>query len=392
MTADIRTQGIKIISCVFDGSGYAQGIRNWISGMFFAGVPMWIQPISFEKDRPDLTTTLFDKDKPELGSTHDILDGLCRTPITYDINFIRLSPEVAVRFIEPGKINICSCAWETTLLDPHWVDCCNKFDAIFVESYWLTEVFKSSGVKVPIYLVPNCVDVRRFKAKEEVNKGTYTFYSIQQWTERKNGAGLLKAYFTAFDPRDDVQLVLKTYLTRVEEKQDQREVIKNHIETIKQSLNLLKGYPPVYLITEKLTNEAIDKMHEDCDCYVLLDRGEGLGLPYMDAAAAGNPIIATDFGGSRQFLNPENSYCVPYQMTFVDNMTWSPYYRGEQQWADPSLPTAAGFMRHVFENRDEAFAFGARARKDMETRFNSEMITKTLLGAIADVVAQRKNK
>jgi glycosyltransferase involved in cell wall biosynthesis len=375
---DVRIQGIKIVSCLFDGSGYAQGARNWVKGMLNLGVPMWAQPISFEQDRPDL------------GKDHDIMDALCRTPIPYDINFVRLSPEVAVKFIDPNAINICSCAWETTKLDPLWVDCCNKFDAIFVESAWSVDVFRNSGVKKPIYLVPNCVDVNRFKPKEQVTKGTYTFYSIQQWTERKNGIGLLKAYFNAFTSADDVRLVLKTYLTRVEAKQDQRDIIKDHIEGLKKSLNLLTGYPPVYLITEKLTPEALDTMHQECDCYALLDRGEGLGLPYMDAAAAANPIIATDFGGSRQFLNEFNSYPVNYQLTFVDNMTWSPYYRGEQMWAEPNLPHAAELMRYVFDHKDEAFEMGKKARKDMESYYNSEAVTKILLGALADVVALKR--
>jgi glycosyltransferase involved in cell wall biosynthesis len=375
---EIRIQGIRVVSCPFDGSGYAQGVRNWVKGMKDAGVPLWIHPVSFEKDRPDL------------GADFELFDGLCRQPCPHDINFVRLSPEVGVQFLDPNSINILSCAWETTRLDPMWVDCCNKFDAVFVESRWSVDVFKDSGVKVPIHLVPNYVDASLFKPKESVSQGTYKFYSIQQWTERKNGAGLLKAYYNAFTEQDDVLLVLKTYLTRVEEQQNQRDIIKEHISNLKRSLNLVKGYAPVYLITEKLTNEAIRKLHEECDCYVLLDRGEGLGLPYMDAAAAANPIIATDFGGSRQFLNETNSYPVKYQLTFVDNMGWNQFYRGEQMWAEPNLPNAAELMRHVYDNKSEAFEVGKQARLNMVDLYNSERITQVLLSNIADVVAKKR--
>ena len=54
MPVEVRIQGLKIVSCVFDGSGYGQGARNWIRGLYKMGVPLWIQPTSFEKDRPDL--------------------------------------------------------------------------------------------------------------------------------------------------------------------------------------------------------------------------------------------------------------------------------------------------------------------------------------------------
>ena len=375
---EVSIRGMRIVTCAFDGSGYGQGARNWVKGMANAKVPMWIHPVSFEKDRP------------ELGPDFDLFDALCRNPVQFDVNFVRLSPEVGVDFLEPSCINILSCAWETSKLDPLWVDCCNKFDAVFVESNWSIEVFRNSGVKVPLHLVPNCVDTSRFKVKNRFNTDTYRFYSIQQWTERKNGIGLLKSYFNAFSPSDDVVLVLKTYITRMEEQGNQREIIKEHISNLKKSLNLSRGYPPVYLITDKLTNSAIQKLHEDCDCYVLLDRGEGLGLPYMDAAAAGNPIIATDFGGSRQFLSEQNSYPVKYQLTFVDNMGWNRFYHGDQFWAEPNLLHGAELMKHVYDNREEAFVLGKKARKDMEDLYNSEKITQVLLSNIADVVAAKR--
>jgi glycosyltransferase involved in cell wall biosynthesis len=377
---EVRIQGLKIVSCIFDGSGYGQGIRNWLRGLRAAGVPMWIQPVSFEKDRP------------ELGEEALILESMCKNPVPHDINFVRLSPEVANNFLDPTAINICSCAWETSKIDKHWVECCNKFDAVFVESFWLVNVFKESGVTVPVYCVPNTVDVSLFKTKENVNlEKTYNFYSIQQWTERKNAMALLKAYFNAFSSKDNVRLVIKTYITRVEQSKEQGQRIKADIENLKKMMNLDKEYPPIYLITEKLSTEAIRTMHEECDCYVLLDRGEGLGLPYMDAAAAGNPILATGFGGSRQFLNSDNSYEVQWQPAYVFNMGWSPYYRGDQIWAEPNQVHATELMRRVYENREEAFEKGKKARETMETQYNSTVITQRLLSTIADVVATKRH-
>ena len=109
------------------------------------------------------------------------------------------------------------------------------------------------------------------------------------------------------------------------------------------------------------------------------------------AAAAGNPIIATDWGGTRQFLNAENSYPVNYQLTYVDHMShFSPFYHGEQKWSDPNLPHAAELMRHVYDNRDEAFERGKKARQTMEQHYNQEVVTKQLLNCIADVVANKR--
>jgi glycosyltransferase involved in cell wall biosynthesis len=378
---EVRIQGVKVVSCVFDGSGYAQGARNWIMGMYNESVPIYIQPVSFERDKPDL------------GDQGALMDAMCRTPRPCDVNFVRLSPEVAVQFIDPNMVNICSCAWETSRLDKHWVDCCNKFDGVFVESDWLVGVFKDSGVHVPVYCVPNCMDASKYTLKEKPNlDSTYQFYSIMQWTERKNGLGLLKSYFNAFDPeKDDVRLVLKAYLTRVEIANDQIDKLKSDIEMLKRSMNMDRAFPPVYVISDKLTTEAIQKMHEECDCYIILDRGEGFGLPHFEAATAGNPVIATDWGGTRQFLTPENSYPISCQPTYVCNMEWSQFYRGNQLWAEPNLVHASDVMRHVYKNRQEAFDKGLLARQTIENDFNSEKITKRLLAAIATVVQGKRN-
>jgi glycosyltransferase involved in cell wall biosynthesis len=387
---EIKIQGLRVVAPIFDGSGYAQGARNWIVGLVKKGVPLWIHGVAFERDQPSFASVPFDKTNPEMGSMHAVLDGLCSHPIPHDINFVRLSPEVGVGFLDKNSINILSCAWETDRLDPHWVDCCNRFDAIFVESEFAVEVFKNSGVKPPIYCVPNYEDVSNYQPKPGINTGTFRFYSIQQWTERKNGIGLLKAYYNAFTPEDDVLLVLKTYLTRVEENQNQAEIIKEHIANLKKSMSMLTAYPPVYLITQKLTDGEIIRMHEENDCYVCLDRGESWGIPFAAAAAAGNSIIATDWGGTRQFLNAENSYPVKCQLCYVDNMMWSQYYHGSQKWAQPSEPDASYLMRHVYDNRQESFDRGTRARKHMEQYYNQEMVTNQLLNCIADVVATKR--
>lgn len=388
---EIKIQGIRFVGPCFDGSGYAQGARNYLRGLINARVPMWVHPVSFELDRPDLTTVPFDRTNPTMGSMFDMLDGFCRTPKPHDINFVRLSPEVGVQFLDTNSINILSCAWECSLLHPQWTECCNRFDAVFVESQFAVDVFKNSGVTVPVYCVPNYENVSDYITKTEENKGTYKFYSIQQWTERKNGVGLLRAYFNAFTSADDVLLVLKTYITRVEENQNQRDAIKDGIANLKKDMNLPGNYPPVFLISDKLTDEEIVKMHEECDCYVCLDRGESWGIPFAAAAAAGNPVIATDWGGTRQFLNAENSYPVKYQLSYVFNMShFSPFYAGFQQWASPSEPDAAALMRHVYDSRGEAFLVGKKARETMGHYYNQEAITKTLLGAIADVVATKR--
>jgi len=77
--------------------------------------------------------------------------------------------------------------------------------------------------------------------------------------------------------------------------------------------------------------------------------------------ACGLPALATGWGGHTEFFTQDNGYPVDY--TLVPAQAKCPYYRGFQ-WAEPDTDHLADRMRHVFENRAEAQAMGARAASE----------------------------
>ena len=252
-------KGIRIVGPHLDGSGYGFCARRLIAALHKKSVPMKTHIVSFEKDRPDL------------GEEGELIMALSEAPTPWDVNIVRLSAEIAQQFIDPNALNIINFAWETSKLPNEWVEYVNRFDGAIVESKFVHDACVESGVIVPIYIVPNAIDYTSYIPKEKPKEGTYLFYTIAQWLYRKNIEGLLKAYWNAFDVKDDVRLILKTYLQRVEPDTTQVDEIKKRINDLKLSLQLQKELPPIYLVTEKLSTEALIQMHNDCDCYVLLE-------------------------------------------------------------------------------------------------------------------------
>ena len=366
----MKITGVKYTAPMLDNSGYAQASRGNIMALHELGVPLTLNPISFEKLRP------------ELGKYGQTIQSLVSKDIDYNINIIHTTPEFWGDHKEEGKLNIGYTIWETTKLHPAWPKYINdNVDAVMVGSEWNIEVFKNSGVEVPIFSVPHGISKNEYVGIEPFNvKGvsddTYMFYSIFQWTERKHPLPMIKAFWHAFQSGEKVALVLKTY--RSDYSDSEKEAIRTTIRRLKQ-VTPMDHYPPIYLIPNMLSNDEILGLHARGDCYVSLDRGEGFGLSPFAAGAAGNPVIITGFGGATEYAKSDNSYLVDYSLTPVFGMPWSPWYRGDQLWAEPDVKNGADYMRWVYLHKKKARETGAKLQKYIYDNFSWDVIGQKII-------------
>jgi len=362
--------GVKYIGPVFDGSGYAEAARNYVLSLHKKGYPVTLAPISFETARPDL------------GEDGKILQSLVNAEIQYDKLIVHSTPDLWDRYteFERNKYIIGYTVWETSKIVSSWAQACNKVDEVWVPSEWNMQVFRDSGVTVPLYRIPHAIDVpnldeiQKFNL-EGISPDAYVFYSIFQWQERKNPYGLLAAYNATFSGIDDVVLIVKTYNRNQE---DDLEAVKKLILDFRKYIHL-DNYPKIMLIVENMSREGILALHNRGDCFVLLQRSEGWGLPHFEAAACGNPVITPGYGGQVDFLNEENSYLTDYTLCPVTGMTWSPYYRGDQLWCEPDMEHAMKLMRHAYDNRDEAAGKGDKARQRVIENFTWDKVGDLML-------------
>lgn len=363
-------KGIKFIAPFLDNSGYAESSRQFIKGLYKKGIPVMIKTISFERSHPDLGE-----------ETTNLLNSL-KAEIDYDVVLMHLTPEHFSIFKEKGKLNVGYSYWETSAIHPEWVDNCNSIDAVLVACDWNVPSFVNSGVHIPVICSPPGIDSSEFDNKEPyrisgLDDNTFKFYSIFQWTERKNPAGLLRAYWSAFRTEDNVALILKTY--RFDYSDQEINYVKDEIKNLKKMFPLPYQHPPVYLISKMLSREEIVRLHALGDCFVLLHRSEGFGLPHAEGALSGNPVIATACGGNTMFMSEENSYPIGFNWTPFHSVPWIRWYMSNQMWGEPNIEQAIQTMRHVYDNRDEAEQKALKLKEKIETDFNWEIATGNLV-------------
>ncbi len=253
-----------------------------------------------------------------------------------------------------GKYKIGFTMLETTGIPQEWVRQANLMDEVWVPSTFNVKTFKDSGVTVPIYVIPLGIDPNYFnpRIKSYKKHSKYTFLTVFEWGERKAPEKILRAFSKAFSKKDDVLLICKVF------NNDGSVNVEHEI----QKLNLPKDGPDIiFLYNCKIDDYQMPTLYRSADCFVLPTRGEGWGMPILEAMACGLPVIATNWSSQVDFMNENNSYPLNVKK-LIDAQAKCPYYKGFQ-WADPDEEHLIYLMQHVFKNQEEARLKGTEASK-----------------------------
>jgi glycosyltransferase involved in cell wall biosynthesis len=101
------------------------------------------------------------------------------------------------------------------------------------------------------------------------------------------------------------------------------------------------------------------ELYRSADCFVLPTRGEGWGMPVLEAMACGVPVIATAWSGPTAFLDDTCGYPLPISGLAPTGVPTGPY--AHSYWAEPDLEALVALLRRVHEQRDEARKRGEQA-------------------------------
>jgi glycosyltransferase involved in cell wall biosynthesis len=89
------------------------------------------------------------------------------------------------------------------------------------------------------------------------------------------------------------------------------------------------------------------------DCLVLPTKGEGFGLPALQAMALGLPVIVTDYSGCTDFANNDTAFLLkPERIIIKEDMDRIPQFMN-RRWAEISVEELGGVMLYVYEHPDE---------------------------------------
>ena len=289
------------------------------------------------------------------------------------------------------ETNKCSVDWATVHRD--------KMNLIIVPSRFTKSTIEKSGngkSNTPIVVLPEayfpelteptCSDPlsELSTSKNILMVGTLT--SDAPEADRKNLASSIVWFLNAFRGKPDIGLVVKT--SRGRDTSIDRELVRKMMCQVRKASGVSGDRSPkLYMLHGPMTRDEMRDLYKSpklC-AYASATRGEGFGLPLLEAAIAGLPIVATDWSAHTEFLSGDSFLSAKYDlMTIPSTRVDGKIFAADAMWANPREGNFSRKLKVVVDD-NEKFREAAKDLSDklrvshdinnLQRRFN-EIITE----------------
>lgn len=272
-----------------------------------------------------------------------------------------------------AKVNIgVTAGVEATLCNPKWLEAINQMSSVVVPSEFVKQTFLTTAkavghqLQTEVVVVPESFDSIFEKDRfDNLSSGSllnldadFNFLLFGQLTgnnpfnDRKNVPFALKWFIEEFKGNPNVGLVLKTGYARGHHLDRRMTAV-----TFQQYL-LDLGYdsindPRITVIHGSLEEEEVGQLfkHPKIKALYMPTRGEGFGLPLVNAAAAGMPILATNWSAHTEFLNQGKWIKMDYELKNVhESRVDNNIFFKEAQWAEPNEKDVKARLRKFYND------------------------------------------
>lgn len=263
----------------------------------------------------------------------------------------------AVGSSDPDDVNICFVAanihevfkgktvqyivFETDRVADHILKVLQPADAVWVPSQWGHDILKRHGIKSTV--VPEGVDPALFNPyRFDNSQRPFRFLTVGKFEGRKSIRETIQAFAEEFGNDSRVELFVKT----------------GHYANDPARLEELRQYCDSFKLDNLIVywgnHESMVDLYRESDVLVFPTKGEAWGLPLIEAAASGLPIVTVMYSGHTEYLQWMTSVVeVKYDLVPVDCPEFLSAYPGEcGRWAQPDIQDLRRAMRSAYSNFD----------------------------------------
>jgi len=391
---------VFVISCPIDTySGYGARSRDIVKAI----IEMDKYDVKILSQRWGSTPFGFIQDNPEWKF---LVSHLLQSPQLPAQPEIWMQITVPNEFQPIGKFNIgCTAGIETTVAPAEWIEGCSRMNLILGSSEHTIKVLKESKFEKRDQKTNQAVGFIEWKGDSEVMfegantdiykpiKSTFDLSNVKEefaylfvghWIngnlgeDRKNVGLLIKAFYeTLKNKSKKPALILKT--TQVGASYMDRDELIKRIKAIRATVKS-NNIPNVYLLHGEFTDVEMNQIynHSKVKAMVSLTRGEGFGRPLLEFSLVNKPIIATNWSGHTDYLNPEFTTLLPGTMTNVHESAANHMLMKEAEWFSVDTGHVGHYLKDVFENYKGYAENAKRQGFQSRTKFSYDAMKEKL--------------
>jgi glycosyltransferase involved in cell wall biosynthesis len=226
--------------------------------------------------------------------------------------------------------------WETSRIPADWPARLNRARAIIVPTRFVADVFRSSGVHIPVHVVPQGIDPAVYHLEERAERQHLTTLMVGVVRPRKNVPEGIAAWQQAFSDDPDARLL-----------------IKSRFDCPPPDTG---GDNRIRFVDSNETTRGIAHWYREADVLMALGN-EGFGLPLVEAMATGMPVIALDAEGQSDTCADAGDLVLSVPAGRWERVVEAPFGDCGVR-AVPDVDAVAARLRWVAEHREEAVALG----------------------------------
>jgi glycosyltransferase involved in cell wall biosynthesis len=266
-----------------------------------------------------------------------------------------------------GRYNIGVWYWELPELPEEWLPAFGLVDEVWAATQF---ILNSVSVRspIPVIKIPPCIhpvyDPHLTRLDYGLPADRFLFmcaYDVLSIQARKNPLGAIDAFKQAF-PKNDSSTGLVIKVNNATE----------NPQEVRQLHDQIRGYSNCYIIDDVLVRPAFNSLLNVVDAYISLHRSEGFGLIPAEAMSFGKPVVMTRWSGNLDFMTPDNSCGVDYELVPVSGQS-GPYKAG-QLWADPDIDHASFFIQKLASDQKYYAEISEQAKKTIQNDFSPHRI------------------
>ena len=221
-----------------------------------------------------------------------------------------------------------SAVVETNICHPQWVECCNRMSHVVVPSQHIANCLKNTANLVsPLSVIPesfyDCLSNDEPATNMNLDLNTnFNFLIFGQitgnnpWSDRKNTYFAIKWLCELFANDPDVGIVIKTNhgTNSSIDKKITRNMLNQLLAEVRPG-----PFPKFYLLHGHMDEQEMFSLYKNSKIKALVapTRGEGYGLPILEASVAELPVIATNWSGHLDFMNQGKFIKLDYDLNEV---------------------------------------------------------------------------